>query len=188
MRHRPILVAITGLAGVDGIAHDRECLGPAAEATAAAVSTAAVDSTPLPEASAELLRSTGPHRSARPVHRFNQGLQPLSNRGPGFAPRQITPGQSVGNAGRLPGARRPRAGSGAKLSTIPSALEIGIRPSDSLMESIAGTSASTRTPSSGLGRTNFGRPAAGWKLSSQPPRLDARLLEWQPPRQRSLEP
>ena len=67
MRHRRILVAITGLAGVMAflITGNASAQRGGQAATAAAVSTAVVDSTPLPEASAKLLRSTGPPRSAR---------------------------------------------------------------------------------------------------------------------------
>ena len=74
MRHRRILVAITGLAGVMAFLITGNASawpgghgggGHGGGVTAAAVSTAVVDSTPLPEASAKLLRSTGPPRSAR---------------------------------------------------------------------------------------------------------------------------
>ena len=81
MRHRRILVAITGLAGVmafliTGNASAQRG-GHGGGVTAAAVSTAVVDSTPLPEAFAKLLRSTGPPRSARHVRWRNRVLGPV---------------------------------------------------------------------------------------------------------------
>ena len=65
MRHRRILVAITGLAGVMAFLITGNASAQRGGHGGGGGSTAVVDSTPLPEASAELLRSTGPPRSAR---------------------------------------------------------------------------------------------------------------------------
>ena len=145
MRHRRILVAITGLAGVMAFLITGNASAQRAEATAAAVSTAVVDSTPLPEAFAELLRSTTLPRSARHVRWSNRVLGPVSIRAPALHPGRSHRASRSATSAECPVPSAPCWERG-ETSTTPSASEIGTRPSDSLAGSIAGTLASTRTP------------------------------------------
>src|SRR5271165_1875387 len=106
MRHRPISVAITGLAGVlallmagnasaqrgghgggGGGSHGGGGFHPASGGLGGAPNRTPSFSTP------------------RPMEQPSVG--PGLNRGLSTAPRQITPGQSFGNAGRMPGAVGP---------------------------------------------------------------------------------
>ena len=115
-----------------------------ATATAAAVSTAVVDSTPLPEASAKLLRSTGPPRSARHVRWSNGVLGPVSIGAPALNPGRSHRASRSATSAECPVPSTPSRERG-ETSTTPPASEIGTRPLDSLAGSIAGTSASTRS-------------------------------------------
>ena len=110
MRHRRILVAITGLAGVmaflitgnasaqrgghGGGGHGGGGFHPSSGGFQGAPS----------------FNRTPSFSTPRPLPQA--GVGPGLNRGFSTEPRQITPGQSVGNAGRMPGAVGPELGAG----------------------------------------------------------------------------
>src|SRR5271166_7069199 len=100
-----------------------------------AEATAAVDSTPLPEAFAELLRSTALPRSACHVRWSNRVLGPVSIRAPALHPGRSLRASRSATSAECPVPSAPHWERGETL-TIPSALEVGTRPSDSLARSI----------------------------------------------------
>src|SRR5271166_6982888 len=102
-----------------------------ATATAAAVSTAVVDSTPLPEASAKLLHSTGPPRSARHDLYRKRVLGPVSIRAPALHPGRSLRASRPATSAECPVPSTPSRERG-ETSTTPPASEIGTRPLDSL--------------------------------------------------------
>src|SRR5271165_4685517 len=117
MRHRRILVAITGLAGVmaflitenasaqrgghGGGFHGGGGFHPASGGFRGAPS----------------FNRTPSFSTPRPLPQA--GVGPGFNPGSSFAPRQITPGQSAGNVGRMPGAVNPEPGAGRNFNNSP---------------------------------------------------------------------
>src|SRR5271157_3542000 len=159
MRHRRILVAITGLAGVmaflitenasaqrgghgGGGSHGGGGFHPASGGLGGAPS----------------FNRTPSFSTPRPLPQA--GVGPGLNQGSSFAPRQITPTQSFGNVGRMPGAVDPELGVGRNVNN---SMGFGNRnPALGQFGGInRGNLGSNPYASAGLGRANPGRQALG---------------------------
>ncbi|MGZ6033733.1 MAG: hypothetical protein ACXWNS_18565, partial [Isosphaeraceae bacterium] len=118
MRHRRILVAITGLAGVlaflitENASAQRGGHGGGGGHAGGGFHPSSGGFHGAPS-----FNRTPSFSTPRPLPQA--GVGPGLNRGFSTAPRQITPGQSVGNAGRMPGAVNPEPGAGRNFNNSP---------------------------------------------------------------------